>query len=197
MSEQKGVKLLKVDAKITTTNDQHCFQTKLLIDGGASHSFIHINTLPNEIKEKIKRKDKSLNLTKTIFTLQTATSSSDILCYVGNFKIQIGKWSGMQRFVISDEVKSERALVGRDFLKKYRAIVNHGTDEIKLNQRDNEIFSLTKINCKLSEKVIIPPQSVNIIKTTIPTVHIDKTILFEPNENINTHGLLWATNDFK
>ena len=112
----------------------------MLIDSGATASFINITQLPNKLANKISRfidGDKNfsdLGLKRIDLAIKSALSSRSVICAIGTVTLRINDWIGEHEFIFTDI--TEKAILGMDFLKKYKAVFDFGKNSVILD--DNE-----------------------------------------------------------
>ena len=81
-----------------------------LLDGGSTHSFIstriNLISLSNANTNDIKSEK---------LIVQGATGSVESKCFIVNSNIEIGRWSGDHKFLVTESVCKHEAILGRDF----------------------------------------------------------------------------------
>ena len=80
-------------------------------------------------------------------------------CAFGEFKVAIGDWSGRHKF-ISVNI-TENAILGMDFLKRYRALVDVYEESRKLIEND-QVFNIRN---ESETKTITRAEDHRILKT--------------------------------
>jgi hypothetical protein len=115
--------------------------TVALVDGGSTHSFL----APESFSESQKSYFNSIKstLVRRLFIITSSTGSVKEFCYLLPADIKIGIWSGTSTFIVSQLVNKHRMVLGRDFLKKKKVVVDHGLDTLKI---EGIIVSINSIN---------------------------------------------------
>ena len=133
---------MKAHGEIKFNNDDLSYNVKLLIDTGASHCFVNPKIFSESIRTKIEefKANNSVNsLDMKIFNgfIQTVNANNVSCCVFVDLNLKIGKWSGIQEFIISDEIENENCILGRNFLKKNHVKIDYGNNKltIKANKR--------------------------------------------------------------
>ena len=103
-------------------------ETVSLVDGGSTHSFLSPHAL-SEAQQAIFDELK-ITMPRRLFNITGATGTVQEFCYLVDLEIAIGNWSGSVQFVLSSRVNKHKMVLGRDFLKKRKVVVDHGTDEL-------------------------------------------------------------------
>jgi hypothetical protein len=201
-SEIERVGLLRADVLLSLDDSSSQIMLKTLIDSGATHSIIRLNALPIEIQEAIKSNRLS-TIRRSELKLVTATGEEEANCMIGEFKIKMNNWIGQHEFLIMENLKSEDAIIGRDFLKKYRVNVDHSSDTISINvavgfendinlnsSSDQSKVEKADIKLKTDEKIIVPARSEMIILTKVDSKIGDGDLLFDPKQQQS--GLILA-----
>jgi hypothetical protein len=140
----------------------------ILFDGGSTHSFISPKILNHAHLTHMVTED-TLTKQRRNFCITSATQNVTSHCTVTIAAIQIQGWSGKYQFTISDRITKNDVVIGRDFLKHFGVIINHGSDTLQL--QDNLIRF---IDASIIQAI---PSNVNKIVT-----FDDKTELI-PNDN--------------
>ena len=81
----------------------------------------------------------NLPLRRIKVTMSAALDSKSIDCAFGELKVAIGDWSGRHKFIFANI--TENAILGMDFLKRYRAIVDVYDESLKLIEND-QVFTI-------------------------------------------------------
>ncbi|CAF0896852.1 unnamed protein product [Brachionus calyciflorus] len=94
----RNSRLTRVETKISL--GQHEFNLPMLLDSGATASFININKLPSTMAETVKhviagnQVEKSFGLERIEVRIKSALSCESIACARGKVRIGINSWSG-------------------------------------------------------------------------------------------------------
>lgn len=147
-------KLLKNKVQIQFENCK-TISSNALFDGGSDHCWISPNIISNECKQMVDK-----HKIKKIFNIRGVLSTKVAECDVINARLTIGDWSGVQEFIISDHVTKYETVIGRDFLKMSKSIINHGRDvliigntvipfvENIVNSINSDLIKLSKLEAK-------------------------------------------------
>ena len=187
-----SVPLLKRSVRVCLSNDasKNMFRLKALFDGGATNSFVRLSCLPKDVVDKIQLFKSSPvavgnhNFRKQTFSINGATSSVVECCVVVPFRIIFGDWSGLHDFIVTDSIPDKEMIIGRDFLKLYNFIIDHGKDLITLDKPcdKSECFTSEVVSCSVMSSVTIEAHSEQIVKCVADDSFRGKTVLFTPNE---------------
>ena len=192
-------KLLKINATLDTTalKDEKSLSVYALVDGGATHSFLSPG-LFNPNQQFNICNDRANTRQKFVIHGATGTAKSD--CLVVEAKIQIGSWSGYHEFVIASSVKKHDAIIGRDFLKKHKVLIDHNSDSITIEGNsvpDNFKPNSSVNNCLVEDTIVVEPNSQRLIKCVrnnfqLPTLDpiASKVLMFEPSNSPSENILL-------
>ncbi|RNA21701.1 hypothetical protein BpHYR1_051240 [Brachionus plicatilis] len=165
----------------------------MLIDGGASHSFINMNVLPKAVVDMIETGASGLDIVKREYSLEMATETRTISCFIGRFLIKIDEWIGEQLFVVSRDLSSEHCFIGKDFLKKNRVLVDHYNDKILIRSESCvPTICANKINCVVQKAVKIEPHSEKLIYAKFGKMELNRTMIFESNPILDHKGIKLA-----
>jgi hypothetical protein len=87
-----------------------------------------------------------------------ATHSTQLVeCMTEILRITVDQWTGYHKFILTDAIKGEKAILGNDFLKR-RYCVHKG---IRIfHDGDENVEDVVR----LAEDVVIPPCSEAVIK---------------------------------
>lgn len=127
---------MKLKGEIKFKNDK--INTNILVDTGASHSFINPKIFSEQTQKQIndfklnKTNVNSLNLKLFNGLIETVNSNKKTCCIVVTLHVRIHKWRGTQEFIISDEIENEECILGRNFLKKNHVKMDYGSDKISI-----------------------------------------------------------------
>ena len=121
--------LLKVDATLTLFNDE-TLNVRALIDGGSTHSFISPLILSDFQRNETNSSDH-MTKEKRNFIITSATDRVPSECCVTLAHVGLGPWSGTHQFTISNDVVRNDMVLGRDFLRANRVLVDHGNDTLE------------------------------------------------------------------
>lgn len=146
---------MKAYGEIKFNNHNGKLKVKMLIDTGASHCFINPKIFPNDIQTKIRefRFEKNVKnvLELKLFDglIQTINANSKSACVFVDLNLKIGKWCGVQEFIISDQIENENVILGRNFLRKYNVKIDYGNNKLTIksnNQKLSGIFNELNFN---------------------------------------------------
>jgi hypothetical protein len=109
----------------------------ILIDGGSTHSFVSPKILNHSHLTHLVTPDSPTKQRRN-FCIASATQDVKSSCTVTIADIEFKGWHGKYQFTISDKITRNEIVIGRDFLKYFGAIVDHGTDTIKIQGQTME-----------------------------------------------------------
>ena len=119
--------LLRINAAFTLgTHDTRV--ACALIDGGSTHSFISPQVLSDAQLHELSLNKSCL----FAYSITSATGVENDWCYRIIANLGLGSWSGNHEFVVSNKVSKNNMVLGRDFLKSRKVVVDHGNDTLKL-----------------------------------------------------------------
>jgi hypothetical protein len=133
--------LLKIKGTIVLFNE---FKTNvsILIDGGSTHSFVSPKILNTAHLTHLVTPDTPTKQRRN-FCITSATQDVTSSCTVTIAEIEFQGWKGRYQFTISDKITRNDVVIGRDFLKHFSAIVDHGSDSLQL---ENKIIKFSDFN---------------------------------------------------
>ncbi|CAF0918922.1 unnamed protein product [Brachionus calyciflorus] len=120
----KSTTLTRVEADVEL--DKSKLNIPILIDSGATASFINITKLPAKIADKISKfldgdtNSNEFGLKRIDLTIKSALNTETVMCAIGKIKLQINSFIGEHEFIFTDI--TERAILGMDFLKNLKAV---------------------------------------------------------------------------
>lgn len=192
-SIEKRTNLIRVNGLVKLTGTQNGCAVKMLVDGGASHSFLNMSVLPDPVVKMIEAGANG-NIVKREYHLQMATETKLITCYLGKFLVKINDWIGEQTFVVSRDVYSEQCILGRDFLKDNKVLVDHSSDQIQIRSQSLvQKANVNKIECVVSKTVEVEPLTERLVYAKIGKLEVNRLMLFEPNYDFESKGLKFAS----
>ncbi|RNA30058.1 hypothetical protein BpHYR1_048582 [Brachionus plicatilis] len=152
-----------------------------------------MNVLPKVVVDMIETGASGLDIDKLEYSLEMATETRAISCFIGRFLIKIDEWIGEQLFVVSRDLSSEHCILGRDFLKKNRVLVDHYNDNILIRSESCvPTICANKINCVVQKAVKIEPLSEKLIYAKFGKMELNRTIIFESNPILDHKGIKLA-----
>ena len=140
----------------------HRFKLKTLIDSGATHSFIKLSALPENLQHSIRKFKSSSNYANTYgfkrlsIEIESAVGQSEMECTVIYANVQLNDWYGSHEFIVSEQI-TEDALIGLDFLQKHSFKIDFAKNQIAFENDNAEqlFYASNNINIKpLSEQII-------------------------------------------
>jgi hypothetical protein len=121
-------------------------------------------------------------LRKQKFSIIGATSSVNECCVVAKFKLIFGAWAGYHEFIVTDNLHSKDMIMGRDFLKLHRVVVDHGQDTITIQKLENDQEQVESIvRSKIDNKSL--DRSVVVLNTVSVDPRTEKFVKCKLNEN--------------
>ncbi len=188
--------LLKRSVRVSC--DQVKFKVTALFDGGATNSFVRFSSLPSLLQDRFSQFKASQNASSPpnlglkSCSIVGATGTVTELCVVASFRISFGDWSGSHKFICTEKLHDKDMIIGREFLKAYNVIIDHGHDRITLDKRPHNASDLpSKILqpqpslrestvCVTLDTVVIEPYSEKLIKCAVNQLE-GAQILFLPD----------------
>jgi len=167
----------------------------MLVDSGATHSFIRESSLPEIIVHLMNQAANPLKTEDRSFRLKSATETKSIVCKTAELPFRLKGWYGKHRFIVSDEIQSETGILGLDFLKANGAVVDHENETILLrgspkNEKPESVPERYNLNlCKVAEPIRIEPLTETLMSVEIDGKSAD-SVVFEPKAD--DRGLLFA-----
>ena len=185
------VPLLKKSIYFSLAKGMQVCKLRALFDGGASNSFVRLSCLPPQLQKAIKQfkngedTDNVYGFSKETLTICGATSSETETCVIVAASLAIGDWKGQHKVVITESLIDKDVILGRGFLKKYHVVINHGTDEIKIDK----VLDTNKLSdpvCYVVSAKEIVPRTGNVIKCHTNVIPAGKDVLFTPSQTADS-----------
>lgn len=189
--------------------DNQRTSVQMLVDSGATASFINPNKLPEQISTQINKfvkgedEPNKLNLERMDLTIKSAMSNEQTKCAYGRFNITINDWNGQHDFIFADI--SEDAILGMDFLNEHNVAFDFGKNQVIIREYGQEYkinylqttpkTQIDKQQVVLKHPVIIEAESERLIELSVDKMEAFSTVIFEPNrldEQDLNRGILWA-----
>jgi hypothetical protein len=150
-----------------------------LVDSGATNSFINKNVLPNDLRKKIDQFIESNgsipnenNFLIRNITIETLDKTFQVTVVEATLEFKIGNYKGSHRFIITDSMLKEQAILGKDFITSHN---------IWIFGNKIHIYGKDSIVCKLTKEQVIPPNSEVIVQASTSNVmKMYRTAVFEP-----------------
>jgi hypothetical protein len=110
----------------------------MLVDSGASHSFVNQKLITRAMKTQIRqwmnsKEGVKLGISYDTCKVNMVNSFEEPLIIMLLLRIQLGDWSGEHTFLFSDFVfglTTEQVILGRDFLSKYDTIIYNKSKQV-------------------------------------------------------------------
>ena len=185
------VPLLRRSILFSLVNGAQKCKLRALFDGGASNCFVRQACLPAQLQKAIKQFKSGLDvgnefhLSKEKLKICGATSLETETCVIVVANLAIGDWKGQHKVVITESLIDKDVILGRDFLKKYNVVINHGTDEIKIDK----VLDTNKLSdpvCYFVSAKEIVPGTENVIKCHTNVISAGKDVLFTPSHTADS-----------
>ena len=200
MSVATSVPLMKRTVIGRLPGDPEKFKVKALFDGGATNSFIRLSCLPQSIREKIEdfrdnknRNNEDFGFRKESFTIRGATSSVVECCVIAKFEISIRDWTNEHEFIVTNNIRDKEIILGRDFLKLYNVVIDHGSDSIVMKTPNKTIveekvtFNDRERPCVLLNNIIVEPRTEKVVKCRVSDPVDKEVVLFNPSNVDSSH----------
>lgn len=127
---ESNKKLIFIDADASLFDSPKPIHVKALVDDGSTHSFLAHSALSRVLIDKLNAHDPKFCFAQQ-FKIKSATHSTDEKCVVIKADLKIGNWYGTHEFVISKAVENYEMILGIDFLRQNKVVIDHGTDSIR------------------------------------------------------------------
>ncbi|RNA33258.1 hypothetical protein BpHYR1_050398 [Brachionus plicatilis] len=190
---EQRVNLIRVNGLAKLTGTKNGCTLSMLVDGGASHSFINMNVLPKQTFEQIENGSSGLDVVKREYSLEMATETRKISCFIGRFLIKIDKWIGEKLLVVSRDLSSEECILGRDFLKKNRVLVDHFSEKILIRLESGVPKAcVNRVNCFVKQATNIEQYSEKLIYAKFGKMELNRNMIFESSTALNSRGVRFA-----
>lgn len=206
-------KMLRVNGNLRLTDSDVNTNIPILIDTGASHSFIHPKCLPDEMRKILRERfdtpekynmafgESSINLVKTTEQIKWITAP---------FHVKIDNWSGIFSFVLSDVLNTEHVIIGKDFLDNFNTLILNKENKLVFDWRSNlsQISKIEKkatktdavsvdvnvsINCVINGRQVIKARSEQLVKIKPKTrPEYEANVMLFEGEKVDINGLCWA-----
>ena len=152
-----------------------------LIDCGATDSFISRRALSSNILAYLDNfietpgNPNNIGVKRMSIQINAATGSPcRTQCVSIWLNITIDDcWSGAHRFIVTDAINTEHAILGNDFLMQHEWTIRQGV----FNIIDNKAAPAV---CQLSEDVTISANSESFLCVTSANAHVNRVVVFEP-----------------
>ena len=119
-----GAELLKVTTRLALFDTESQLVTAL-VDGGSSHSFISPSVLTAAHRAIVSDPERCA---RAQFVISGVTGDAKSTCNLVDATIGIGDWEGAHNFVISGTITKHQMILGRDFLKRNNAVIDHANN---------------------------------------------------------------------
>ena len=187
-------RLLKVDTEVRLLDSAtKALELKMLVDSGATHSFINPKYLSDEIRDELRwrcdeKRCEEFGISFVEGTVNTVnrTEVADIMFVP--FKIRIGDWVGEHKFVLSKIVTQDEAILGNDFLIRFNCAILSAESKLSFGlasgKSENERSTSTKqqLETKSVDLTEETEEKLVIYKVAIDTkCKVGKEQTIEPN----------------
>jgi hypothetical protein len=147
-------RLLKVDTQVKLLDSvTKPLDLKMLVDSGATHSFINPKYLSDEMREELRwrcdeERCEEFGISFVEGTVNTVnrTEVADIMFVP--LRIKVGEWVGEHRFVLSKIVTQDEAILGNDFLIKFNCAILSAESKLRFGQPNRESESECSVKAK-------------------------------------------------
>ncbi len=168
--------MLKTDISIDINGNGAVIKRIAFWDGGSSNSFISPEVLSDQQLTFLKKKAK-----QAYYTIRGATGQIDkAKCLITSLNIKIGDWSGEHVFVITNAVKTYNVVLGRDFFKQNKVIINHENDQISISGTIVQVNHLSTTD-SITERIL---SEIADIRKSLR----ERQITLDSSPNDSTHG---------
>ena len=138
------------------------FEVKALLDSGATHSFLRLNSLPAFMQSLVKNfllnptGPNRLGLELMDLTIQTAVQETRSMCALFKANMRINEWEGVHQFIVTNTICKHGVILGYDFILKHRIDVSNpsqaflGVTRLKPVEQQFKLRKLKKRNIDLN-----------------------------------------------
>ncbi|CAF0976548.1 unnamed protein product, partial [Brachionus calyciflorus] len=156
---------------------------KTLIDCGSSSSFINAEKLPLKIKKSLSEFIDSNGTSKNIYNFELICvrlsgsffKNGEVKGVQCDLNLEIGKWKGIHKFIIVNNMQDEMAILGFDFLKRYKWNFDPKTEELAIFDESGPVF------CVTAADELIPPRTEKILTVALNNIQLTPgVVVFEP-----------------
>jgi hypothetical protein len=135
--------------------------------------------LPNELQKNIDRFIESNgstpnenNLAIRNITIETLDKTFQVTVVEATLEFKIGDYKGSHRFIITDSMLKEQAILGKDFITTHNIWICG--NKIQIYGKDSLVCKLTK------EQIILPNSEVIVQASTSNVMKMYRRAVFEP-----------------
>jgi len=157
----------------------------MLVDSGASHSFVNPKFLSQAMKKQIRlwmdsKEGEKLGISYDTCKVNLVNSSEEASIIVLPLRIQLGDWTGEHMFLLSDIVMTEQMILGRDFLSKYDTVIYNKSNKLVIKdvKRGDVESSDVQTDEKELKSVVANEEAI------IVDVVVDKKTVGEPKNQV-------------
>ncbi len=136
--------LLKLEVMCSLFNIQKEIKVIALIDCGSTHSLMSPDVFSG-MHKKILLDPSSCWVTRRFHRINGVLGGANSECYIVSVDISFRtangeRWCGEHEFVISSVVRQHEMILGRDFLKANKAVIDHGKDFMLIDENIEVVF---------------------------------------------------------
>ena len=179
--------LLKRSVGVSFKGFSQPHKVKALFDGGATSSFLRLSSLPTCVQKEIHGFKNGSNgqwndFKKETLLIRGATGTVSDICIIGKVNLKISEWRGSHSFVITDKICGKDMILGRDFLKENKVVIDHGNDVITIEKSSGLVNSPTSTDpvCYVVEAVKVEKNSEKFIKCHTDLIETGREVLLKP-----------------
>jgi hypothetical protein len=169
--------LLKIDTYVRFTQVEDVRVTAL-IDSGSSHSFIAPRMLLAEDLRLFDR--RPVYFKSQALSINGVTGTVAARCVLAEAYVQIGAWRGKHTFIVSTAMNNHEAVLGLDFLRKFKVSIQHDTSEPDLiHIEDTRVYANSKSkNASIQKRptpISAPPEASEVLMPNAANVTSTRT----------------------
>ena len=168
-----NVNLINKKCKIVLKNDKFKHNLSALFDGGATNSLVKFGKLSVEIQKEITNfigtgvDSNGRDFKRIQVKINGVTGSVSETCVSVPVLVMIGKWSGVHNVIVTNSLETKDVILGRDFLKRFGVIIDHGNDTVSIDVNSNDIknwdHELGQFACVSLNQVVLEPLSESLV----------------------------------
>lgn len=168
--------LIRVDGELVSPYNSRV-NLSFMVDTGATHCFINPAALTGEMRAEIlkayKSRDSNYVIQKSSATIKTAKEKETTATFCVPFRLELDGRSFQQNFYLTEIVKTEEVILGRDFLTQNKIMVDNELDKLVFKSPSKNI-------CKLAFDEVIPARTERVVEAKASNdMSLNKVAIFE------------------
>jgi hypothetical protein len=183
-NEGKKSKLWRTKMGFGLPGNEVLWEMDVLIDSGTSHSSINSKMVPKDVMEMLEKHKLSRKIKLEMESVFETKKARAVSAEMG---VRVGSWGGDMKFIITDLLQTEEAILGLDFIEKFSVVLNGSNRTVTIGGEESDIGLVTR-------QVVIPPfheAVVNVQTKRSKFFELNKLGIFEPSD-FSKKGLIFA-----